>query len=724
MKKYSPLLLLILITALAYGQNYESKYAVFDKKMVMLKDLKKDSELVCVVPKGDAVRIVEKVKGPIYKAQYGNWNGYIVSFNLKNRLASNQHQIKKPYVRPSSRSKQYVTLSRRTYITKKSNYKMVVSVPKREIIEVLDRVKKGKFLVRYKNHIGYTDLGSYNVQNEVSQALLTTMKINKSSGAKNFVERFPPILNIDDITLSNNVLKADGSTQLKITLSNSGIGVAEQVFVRLSSQNRAIKHSEVSRFPSINADGGRASIYIDIRGESDLLSGIANLHIEVVEAQFKSSILQREVRIVTEESPKPHLVIPHYRVRETEALNANNMIDLNEVVDLSFSIRNDGKANAESLKISVENEQAGIIPLGLVKNNYVQRVNTQVKTILPGEYFNLTYRYFVNSEFRDQELKFKINGKDQYHGIDFSADLVFPIQQRIEHSYALHGGIIKDDLYLKNYENHDEEEVIYDVDIDIPVTRDIQEHTYALIIGNEDYTSRQRTLSAEQNAKYAVNDAEVFKSYCHKTLGVPDRHIKILRNATAAEISQGLAWINNLARIEKGKAKLIFYYSGHGLPDEKTKSPVIIPVDVAANNVEYGIQLSDAYHSLIEHPALQVTVFLDACFSGGGRNHGLLSKKGIKVKVNKNVILGNMVVFSSSSAEETSSVFGASRHGYFTYFLLKKLKETGGKVDYDDLGDYLINAVSKETALNGIIQTPEVNFSQKVADDWKKWELK
>jgi len=455
-----------------------------------------------------------------------------------------------------------------------------------------------------------------------------------------------------------------------------------------------------------------------------LLSGIANLHIEVVEAQFKSSILQREVRIVTEESPKPHLVIPHYRVRETEALNANNMIDLNEVIDLNFSIRNDGKANAESLKISVENEQAGIIPLGLVKNNYVQRVNTQVKTIVPGEYFNLTYRYFVNSEFRDQELKFIINGKDQYHGIDFSADLVFPIQQRIEDSYALDGGIIKDDLYLKNYENHNEEEVIDDVDIDIPVTRDIQGHTYALIIGNEDYKSRQRTLSAEQNAKYAVNDAEVFKSYCHKTLGVPDRHIKILRNATAAEISQGLAWINNLARIEKGKAKLIFYYSGHGLPDEKTKSPVIIPVDVAANNVEYGIQLFDAYHSLIEHPSRQVTVFLDACFSGGGRNHGLLSKKGIKVKVNKNVILGNMVVFSSSSAEETSSVFGASRHGYFTYFLLKKLKETGGKVDYDELGDYLINAVSKETALNGIIQTPEVNFSQKVADDWKKWELK
>ncbi len=221
-----------------------------------------------------------------------------------------------------------------------------------------------------------------------------------------------------------------------------------------------------------------------------------------------------------------------------------------------------------------------------------------------------------------------------------------------------------------------------------------------------------------------MNDAEVFRNYCQKTLGIPPKQIKILRNATAAEISQGLAWINNLSKIEDCNAKLIFYYSGHGMPDEETKSPVIIPVDVSVNNLEYGIQLSDAFASLIEHPARQVTVFLDACFSGGGRNQGLLTRKGIKVKANKNVILGNMVVFSSSSREETSSIYRETKHGYFTYFLLKKLKETKGNIDYDALSNYLIQSVRKETGLNGIVQTPEVNFSQKVADSWKEWQLK
>ena len=197
-----------------------------------------------------------------------------------------------------------------------------------------------------------------------------------------------------------------------------------------------------------------------------------------------------------------------------------------------------------------------------------------------------------------------------------------------------------------------------------------------------------------------------------------------MRNATSAEISQGLAWINNLSKIEGGNAELIFYYSGHGMPDTETKSPVLVPVDVSVNSLRYGVKLSDAFASLIEHPAKQITVFLDACFSGVGRNEGLTAKKGIKVVPNKDIILGNMVVFSSSSGDETSSVYREKKHGYFTYFLLKKLQETKGKVDYEGLSNYIINSVRKETGLNGIIQTPEVNVSKKVERQWKDWKLK
>ncbi|MCD4818001.1 MAG: caspase family protein [Candidatus Cloacimonetes bacterium] len=263
-----------------------------------------------------------------------------------------------------------------------------------------------------------------------------------------------------------------------------------------------------------------------------------------------------------------------------------------------------------------------------------------------------------------------------------------------------------------------------DVDLNIPETKIQQTNTYVLIIGNEDYKSRQEGLRIDQNVDFAVNDAQVFSLYCEKTLGVPNKQIKYIQNATSSEIKQSLAWINNLSKIENGKAKLIFYYSGHGLPDQQTEEAYIIPVDVAGTNLKYAIKLADIYKKLTEHPAKQITVFLDACFSGGARNEALIAMKGVKIKPKQNYISENFVVFTSSSGKESSAVYHEKQHGYFTYFLLKKLKDTKGDVNYKDLADYIKTKVEKETGLKGIIQTPQVNTSLEVKDDWKEWKIK
>ena len=602
MKNFIPLLFLILVGSLAFGQAYDSKYAVFDRKVVLVKGVKESSELVCVVPKGNPVRIMERVGGPFYKAQYKDWKGYLISFNLENRFKDDSKKSGSENVRIPSPEKLFVKVSRKTYIMKKKDfkkdYKMIITVPKHETLEILDRVKRGKYLVRYKSHVGLVDLNSYNVKDDVELAFLERMEINRSK--------------------------------------------------------RAVKswsaHSE--------------------------------------------------------------LIITEYKVNEVRKDESNKRIDLNEMLDLNFTIKNMGSVDA-NLDFEVISDQAGVNILGQVAGTNVLLRNPTPKRILPGDYHSLTYRYYLNPEFRDRELKFVIRATDRSHGNDFTAEMIFPVHGDGGFEVRKNQEIEKE---LPSY--------IENVDQDIPVTRSKQKNTYALIIGNEDYRSRQRGLAVEQNAEFAIRDAEVFKSYCEKTLGIPERQIMILKNATAAEISQGLAWINNLSKIEKGNANLIFYYSGHGLPDQDTRSPVLLPVDVSANNVEYGVPLAEAYAALVEHPARRITVFLDACFSGTGRNQGLLPYKGIKVRADKSVILGNMVVFSSSSELETSSVYREARHGYFTYFLLKKLKETRGNIRYDDLGSYLIRSVQKETGLNGIVQTPEVNMSQKVADSWQSWKLK
>ncbi len=263
-----------------------------------------------------------------------------------------------------------------------------------------------------------------------------------------------------------------------------------------------------------------------------------------------------------------------------------------------------------------------------------------------------------------------------------------------------------------------------DVDIDIPINNEVKTNTYALIIGNEDYNSYQTGLNSEVNVDFALNDAKVFKEYCIKTLGVPEKQVKLLTNATAGQMSQGIAWLNNLAKVDNGKAELIFYYSGHGLPDEQTKEPYLIPVDISGNNISLSIKLADVYSKLNEYPTKKISVFLDACFSGGARNQGLIAMKGVKVKPKDIVITGNMIVLSSSTGEESSGVYREKQHGYMTYFLLKMLKDVKGDITYKDLTDYVIESVKKETALNGKVQTPQLNFSQSVENSWSTWKIK
>jgi hypothetical protein len=263
-----------------------------------------------------------------------------------------------------------------------------------------------------------------------------------------------------------------------------------------------------------------------------------------------------------------------------------------------------------------------------------------------------------------------------------------------------------------------------DVDIDIPVTSSVKANTYALIIGNEDYSSYQTGLSTEVNVDYAMNDARVFKDYCTKTMGIPEKQIRLLMNATYGQMNQGLAWLSNLAAIDEGHAELIFYYSGHGLPDEVSNEPYMIPVDISGSNVTQGIKLADVYTKLNEYPSERTTVFLDACFSGGARNQGLVAMKGVKVKPKKNLIMGNMVVLSSSTGTESSGVYREKQHGYMTYFLLNALQESEGNITYKALADRVIDKVRKETALNGKTQTPQLNYSQRIEGVWPDWKIK
>ena len=263
-----------------------------------------------------------------------------------------------------------------------------------------------------------------------------------------------------------------------------------------------------------------------------------------------------------------------------------------------------------------------------------------------------------------------------------------------------------------------------DVDRNIPESKKTNDNRFALVIGNEDYASQNTGMLAAQNVPYASVDAEVMRDYLIKLWGVPDDQVQLLSNGTGNQIKQALNQLSNSAKFKKGEAELIFYYSGHGLPTEGNNEPYLIPVDVDGSNPELGVALQEVFDALEEHPTKRITVFLDACFSGGARDESLLANsKGIYREPETVEVTGQSVVFASSSGVEPSGVYSEKKHGYFTYFLLKAMQEKGEKLTYGGLFDDLYDKVGTQSSKDGKTQTPNYRVAPGMGDEWKNWKI-
>jgi len=253
-------------------------------------------------------------------------------------------------------------------------------------------------------------------------------------------------------------------------------------------------------------------------------------------------------------------------------------------------------------------------------------------------------------------------------------------------------------------------------------------YRFALIFGNEDYSSYQSGLESESDVDFAKNDANAFKETCIKFLNIKEENILYFENARFVEMKRGVARMASILKATAGKAELIVYYAGHGFPHEQTKEPYLIPVDASGTDLEFGgIKLTEFYTTLTEYPSERVTIFIDACFSGGARNQGLMAARGVRInpKENKESIKKNLIVFTASSGSQTSLPYAEKEHGLFTYYLVKKIEEKNGNISYSELSDYLKSEIAiRSIIINGKEQEPQTNISPDIAEEWKTWNLK
>lgn len=258
-----------------------------------------------------------------------------------------------------------------------------------------------------------------------------------------------------------------------------------------------------------------------------------------------------------------------------------------------------------------------------------------------------------------------------------------------------------------------------DVDVDIPQAKTSNENTFVVICANENYQK-------EEQVPFAIHDGEVFMEYCIKTLGIPERNIRFEKNATLNNMKHEVTWLKNTLLAFKGEGRGIVYYSGHGMPDDNSKNAYLLPVDGYATDPESGYSLDAIYADLGGVKAESVTYFIDACFSGANRNGNMLAEsRGVAVKSKAGSLKGNSVAFSAAQGDETAYVYSDKSHGMFTYFLLKKLQETKGNVNYGELADYINDKVAKMSLVeNSKGQTPTATASDALLGNWRKLKIR
>ena len=258
-----------------------------------------------------------------------------------------------------------------------------------------------------------------------------------------------------------------------------------------------------------------------------------------------------------------------------------------------------------------------------------------------------------------------------------------------------------------------------DVDENIPETPVTNNKTFAVVIANQNYTN-------VAGVPLALNDGLAFSQYCQKTLGMPAENVRYYADASYGTMLRAIRDIKNIASAFNGDINIVFYYAGHGIPNEATKDAYLLPTDADGTQTEGCYSLNKLYSELGSTKAKEIVVFLDACFSGSKREEGMLaSARGVALKAKQEDPRGNMVVFSAASGDETAYPYSAKGHGLFTYYLLKKLQETKGETTLGELGDYISENVKQQSVvINRKAQTPTATPAASLESTWKDMKLK
>ena len=540
----------------------------------------------------------------------------------------------------------------------------------------------------------------------ISFVIVAQTNVSRTKSFHIVKEVRPPVLDVVQGSVQfidatgNNAIDANEHCKIRMQVSNTGLGDAYSctAVIEATGARQGLKLAN-KRISLIKKDETQ-TIEFPITADMTTVDGNVEFSLRIDEPNgFGTDAVKLSVD--TRKFVSPMLKVVDYTITDV----GQGVLAKKRPFDLQLLLQNTQHGIAENVKVEI------VIPDGVFLTDGEQL--TSFASMSAGDKKSLVYSLIVNNNYASDVIPIKVNLKERYGRYAENRVINLKLNQTLASTK------IVVDSKEETFEDIEIATLRSDVDVNIPQTNITSNKTFAVIIANERY---QR----EAQVPYALNDGSVFSEYCKKTLGLPNDNVHLLRNATLNNIKAEVNWLEKVIATYGTEAKVIFYYAGHGIPDEQSRTAYLLPVDGYGSDVGTGFSLNTLYATLGKLPSESVTVFLDACFSGAKREGDMMaSARGVAIRVREGQPVGNMVVFSAAQNDETAYPYADKQHGMFTYFLLKKLQTTEGNVTYQELGNYIIEEVKRNSIVkNGKSQTPVVTPSAVCASAWQNWKLK
>jgi hypothetical protein len=523
--------------------------------------------------------------------------------------------------------------------------------------------------------------------------------------------KYPPDLITSDIKFSepsgNDVLDGYEKGRIYFRIKNKGKGEAINVKVKVIplTSLTGIKYNREIQIGNISPNSWE-DVNIEIEAEPEVKEGTVNFRVEISE-EYGFDAEPFSIAFKVKPFKPPQFTIADYGIdddKEGDSYGDNDgIIELGEAIEMTVGIQNIGIGDASEVKAKVEitgenvyyDSEKNIFDLGEIKSGSYKSIKF---------FFTLSKRY--DKDFIP--IKISISESKGRYGKDTLLNL--PINRPTGKGKE----IVITEKPVKPSTPLPKEKKIIDVDT-IPknsLTR--LEDGICVIFGIENYRYAPK-------ASFANRDAVIFYEYAKKVFGIPERNIYIRTNeeATKGEFDKVFSKEGWLKKRVSKSSDVIIYFSGHGVTDIKSGERYLLPYDIDPIYANSGVAIKEILNFLSTLNAKSVIIFIDACFSGIGREGELLlaeTKPIILPKIEK--VPEDISILASASGSEISLSYSQMEHGLFTYYLLKGLSEADLNKDktimLKELADYVKEKVMSKAREFDKEQTPEFSGKDKV----------